>query len=237
MQAVAIVGYKKSGKTSLALELVEEIKRRGVNVACAKHSHHGFDERPGVDTGRFASLGVPVAAWSPGGAFVSWPGERHLPDLIPLLGADFLVCEGGKSKGYMPRVIVADDPESARDLDPELALAVWGKAKVKGVASVKTVKALADVVLSRGFLLPGLDCGGCGRADCAGLCADIVAGKATPADCVSMNGEVRIAVNGHPLALNPFVAGILGAGIGAMVAQLKGFSPGRVEITLEKAGS
>ena len=40
--AVAIVGWKKSGKTTLTVRLVEELTRRGHRVATVKHAHHAF---------------------------------------------------------------------------------------------------------------------------------------------------------------------------------------------------
>ena len=233
MRAVAVIGYKKSGKTGLSLTLLGELKKMGLSVAAAKHSHHGFDEKQGTDTSRFRALGCPVLAWSPGGSQVFWPGERRPADMLSLVTADVLVCEGGKTLGLMPRVILADDEATARDLDPELALAVYGKAHLPGVPTVNDPEALARLVAERGFLLPGLDCGACGREDCRGLAVDILAGRATPADCASRGGAFTVTINGQPLALNPFVAGILGAGLRAMLAELKGFTPGHVEISLE----
>ena len=81
--------------------------------------------------------------------------------------------------------------------------------------------------------LPGLDCGDCGRADCAGLARDIVAGKATPESCRARHPECSISVNGVPLSMNRFVFNILSGGILGMLKELKGFAPGTVEIKIE----
>jgi molybdopterin-guanine dinucleotide biosynthesis protein B len=62
------------------------------------------------------------------------------------------------------------------------------------------------------------------------MAARIVAKEATPADCQAVHESFRVTVGGAPLAMNPFVERLLAAGIKAMLAQLKGFSPGRVEI-------
>ena len=40
MIAVKIVGFKKSGKTTLAVQLVEELMRRNIATAAAKCTHH-----------------------------------------------------------------------------------------------------------------------------------------------------------------------------------------------------
>lgn len=44
---IGIAGWKKSGKTTLTVGLIEELTRRGLKVASVKHAHHAFD----IDTG------------------------------------------------------------------------------------------------------------------------------------------------------------------------------------------
>jgi len=233
MRAIAVVGYKKSGKTTLALELARELKKLGHSVTLAKHSHHGFDEKAETDTARFRDQADMVLGFSPGGSFVSWPGERSLQDLLPLVNTEFLVLEGGKTLGIMPRIIIAPDEATARDLDPELTLAAYGDAAVEGLMATRDVAGLARIAAHEGFLLPGLDCGACGRENCRALAADIVAGEATSADCKAQGGSMRITVNGQLLPLNPFVARILKSGLLAMLSELKGFGPGPVDIRLD----
>ncbi|MDP3426897.1 MAG: molybdopterin-guanine dinucleotide biosynthesis protein MobB, partial [Humidesulfovibrio sp.] len=70
MRAIAVVGYKKSGKTTLAMELAQALKDQGLTVTLAKHSHHGFDEKPDTDTARFRTGADMVLGFSPGGSFV-----------------------------------------------------------------------------------------------------------------------------------------------------------------------
>jgi molybdopterin-guanine dinucleotide biosynthesis adapter protein len=233
MRAIAVVGYKKSGKTTLALELASELKKLGHSVTLAKHSHHGFDEKADTDTARFRARADMVLGFSPGGSFVSWPGERSLQDLLPLVNTGFLVLEGGKTLGIMPRILIASDEPTAQDLDPELALAAYGDAAVEGLMATRDVAGLARIASHEGFLLPGLDCGACGRKDCRSLAADIVAGEAVLADCKAQNGSLRISVNGQPLPLNPFVERMLRSGLLGMLGELKGFSPGAVDIHLD----
>ncbi|MBU1231096.1 MAG: molybdopterin-guanine dinucleotide biosynthesis protein MobB [Proteobacteria bacterium] len=232
MRAIAVIGYKKSGKTTLALELAQALRKMGLTVTLAKHSHHGFDEKAETDTARFRENADMVLGFSPGGSFVSWPGERPLADLVPLVGTDILVLEGGKTLGVMPRIIIAPDETTANDLDPELALAAYGDVVLEGILATRDINGLARIAANAGFLLPGLDCGGCGRENCRALAADIVAGDASEADCVAQNGELKISINGQPLALNPFIERMLRGGILGMLRELKGFGPGPVDIRL-----
>ena len=76
MRAIAVVGFKKSGKTTLALELAQALRGQGFSVTLAKHSHHGFDEKPDTDTGRFRTAADLVMAFSPGGVAEPPPGPR-----------------------------------------------------------------------------------------------------------------------------------------------------------------
>jgi len=233
MRAIAVVGYKKSGKTTLALELAETLKKQGHSVTLVKHSHHGFDEKSETDTARFRERADMVMGFSPGGSFVSWHGERALAEMIPFATTDFLILEGGKTLGLMPRIIIADDEATAKDLDPELALAAYGDHAVDELMATRDVAGLARIVAKEGFLLPGLNCGGCGRENCRGLAVDVVAGEATVADCKALNNSLRITVNGQPLPANPFVERMLRSGLLGMLSELKGFTPGPVDIHIE----
>lgn len=232
MKAVNIVGFKKSGKTSLCLELAEVLKRMGHTVTLAKLSHHGFDDKADTDTARFRQKADMVLGFSPEGGFASWPGERPLSDLLPLVRTEFLLIEGGKTMTTLPRILIAPDEATAERLDPDLALAAYGDAALEGVMATRDVEGLARIVARQGFLLPGLDCGGCGRGNCRGLAVDMVAGEAALADCVALNAGIAISVNGAPLPLNPFVERILRSGILGMLGELKGFSEGPVEIKI-----
>ena len=56
--AVAIVGKKNSGKTSLVVALAAELRQRGLRVASIKHAHHAFDvDREGTDSWRHFNEG------------------------------------------------------------------------------------------------------------------------------------------------------------------------------------
>ena len=233
MRAIAVVGFKKSGKTTLAMELAEALKAMGLSVTLAKHSHHGFDEKADTDTARFRTQADMVLGFSPGGSFVSWPVERPLSELMSLVHTDMLVLEGGKTLGIMPRIIIANDEATANELDPDLALAVYGDAALGELMATRDVAGLARIAANAGFLLPGLDCGACGQENCRALGAEIVAGDASVADCKALNGSLRITVGGQPLALNPFVERILKGGLEGMLRELKGFGPGAVDIHFE----
>ena len=69
--AIAIVGWKNSGKTTLVCRLVEALSARGHRVATLKHAHHAATmDVPGTDSARHRAAGATAtmlltdAGWS-----------------------------------------------------------------------------------------------------------------------------------------------------------------------------
>lgn len=236
MKAVSIVGRKKSGKTTLGLALVKNLSSRGLKVAVLKHSHHGFDGAEGTDTEEYKKYAMAVAAYSPSESFVSWQRERSVQDLIPLLGADILIIEGSNQIGWMPRIIMADSDQQVEDFQPDLSLRIIPPLKRDQGLSEDELEILATLIMEKGFILPGLNCGACRQKSCRKLAAEIVSGKASLSGCKTTagqaSGQMEVTCNGTPLDLNPFVKDILNSGITAMLSQLKGYIPGELVIKI-----
>ncbi len=233
MIAVSIVGYKKTGKTTLAVALGEELARRGIKAAAAKFTHHPEADAQDTDSWRLRKVYGRAALLAGESAGVFWEGRRHLADLLPLLEAEVLVVEGGKHLGWLPRVMLLRKLADAGELEQGLALASYGEVPGYGLPHVTDVAALADLVLERGFALPGLDCGSCGRPDCASMARDIVSGKATADDCRAARSGVEVTVAGQPVAMNAFVQQVFSGALLGMLKQFKGYAPGPVEIRLK----
>lgn len=234
MKAVSIVGPKNSGKTTLGLELAEHFKKAGLKVAAAKFSHHGFDWQD-TDTTKYAKTCDVVAGLGPSETFVHWTDRRFLPDILPLLTADVLIVEGGKSLGYLPRILcLRGDLNDGTDwLVPELAIGSYGDKTIENVPSYDDIPSLADTVLEKGFFLPGMDCETCGRPDCKTLATEIITGKTTTKACLAMHSSIEVDINGAPVGMKPFVENIISAAIREMVRTLKGYSPGKATIKLD----
>ncbi|QGY40966.1 Fe-S cluster protein [Pseudodesulfovibrio cashew] len=234
MKAVSIIGPKNSGKTTLGIRLAETFKARGLTVAAAKFSHSGLDWVE-TDTAKYAKVCDAVAGLGSEEAFVHWTKRRHLPDLLPLLTADVLIVEGGKSFGFLPRILcLSGDLSDGTDwLGPELAIATYGDKTLDGIQAADSVETLADIVLEKGFFLPGMDCETCGRPDCRTLAAEIVRGAVTTKACLAMHNSITVDINGAPVGMKPFVEEIISASIREMIRTLKGYSPGKATIKLD----
>lgn len=235
MKAVGIVGYKKSGKTTLTAKLADALEARGRTVAIAKFTHHGLD-KDGTDTATFAAPNRTVIGLGPDETAIFWGGKRYLIDLFPLAQADILLVEGGKDLTWLPRILCLKSESEAEELDRGLALATYGDVAAPYLKSFRedTMDKLAQLVEERAFMLPGLDCGACTAATCEGIAQSIVKGKGTVRDCKSVNTDgFSVTVNGAPIGLNPFVERIIRSSITGMLSELKGYAPGEVVITLK----
>jgi molybdopterin-guanine dinucleotide biosynthesis protein B len=243
MRAVSIVGFKNAGKSALTALLAGALERRGLRVAIAKHTHSGLD-KPDTDSGRLRAPGRSVLALAEGECALFYGEKRFLADMLPLMQADILLVEGGKQLGWLPRILCLRAPGKAEadereKLDRGLAFAVWGRAAAPGLPYFPgepgvengALDALAALAQEKAFMLPGLDCGACGRENCAALAAAIVAGKAGTQDCAALHSEVEARINGLPLALNPFSARVVAGALRGMLREMKGFAPG--ELTLK----
>lgn len=227
MRAISITGFKNSGKTTLTLALAQSLKAAGLRVGIVKHTHHGID-MPQTDTALFSAVGCTVAAVHAEQSAVFFPQSTAMHSLLPLLGADIVLVEGGKAHGWLPRIMCLRHADEAKDLRPELAVASYGQAFSKDIPhfSIEQVDSLAALVREKSFMLPALDCGACGCANCGELAAAIVAGRRNVTDCQALPGDITVTVNGQAVGLNPFVARIMGGALRGMLTELKGVTKG-----------
>jgi molybdopterin-guanine dinucleotide biosynthesis protein B len=101
---IGIVGWKKSGKTTLAVRLITEMTRRGFRVASVKHAHHAFQIDDGeTDSARHrrAGAGQVAIVASSRWAIVTELGKAPQPDFAEVIGrldpCDLVIVEGYKS--------------------------------------------------------------------------------------------------------------------------------------------
>lgn len=233
MQAVSITGFKNSGKTTLILHLAEALERMGKSVAIVKRSHHTLD-KPTTDTGRSRKPGRTIVALGEQESALFWGNERPLHQLLSMVQSDVLLVEGGKSRYWLPRVLCLHDVSEAEALHKGLAIASYGAVPASCLPhfTLESIQSLAELVLEKGFMLPDLNCGACGQESCHGLAQNIVAGAAVIDDCVALQADVQVQINGQPVGINPFTARIFGGAVRGMLRELKGVSTGKVQVTL-----
>jgi molybdopterin-guanine dinucleotide biosynthesis adapter protein len=77
MKRIHIIGRKNSGKTTLIVDLIPELTRRGRRVGTIKHTHHHHElDTPGKDSHRHRKGGSSaVGILSPHMNAIFWPQE------------------------------------------------------------------------------------------------------------------------------------------------------------------
>ncbi len=204
MQALHIVGYKNSGKTTLLLELASALECQGLRVACIKNiqkdAHTILNTHDTSDTGRMCQQNTPYAGQSrtvltlgQDASSLIWLGKMDLLSILPLLSADIILMEGSKSCDFLPRILClrSEHPEDVHEVElkPELALATYSIAPWQNsitkqdnhltrphfIGKEDDIQKLVELIQKRAFLLPRLSCGACGHASCYAMAQHLVA--------------------------------------------------------------
>jgi len=245
LKAISVVGFKDAGKTRVVEALVSELTRRGKRVATLKHTAESVShDTPGKDTWRHMEAGAEASAIISDSSAAFFVKKGVTPqEAAALLGSyDYLVMEGFKSEGYIPRIIVPRGLSDLAELANGLEVAVVDvEGALTGYAGTQVytldeVGGLADVVEEKAFpLLAGLNCRGCGYEDCASLAKAIMAGEAKAESCVSyVSAGVRIVVDGKVVPLNVFAQLVTKNVVLGLVGSLRGVeAPRSVEVTLD----
>lgn len=107
---ISVVGKSNTGKTTLLIKLLRELKMRGYRVATIKHNAHGFDiDYPGKDTWRHYDAGADVVVISsPVKMAIIEKVNGEIPlDAIAgrIQDVDLIITEGYK-RGDKPKIEV-----------------------------------------------------------------------------------------------------------------------------------
>ena len=109
--SIYIVGKSNSGKTTLVIKLIKELRRRGFRVAAIKHGHHaGEFDSPGKDSWRMAEAGASAVGFiSSQRTFMQIKTEKEtaLHDLMRNFhDFDVVIIEGYKAANA-PKIEIA----------------------------------------------------------------------------------------------------------------------------------
>jgi len=163
--AIAVVGSKRSGKTTTVEALVRELTKRSYSIAAVKHiSEKDFTiDTEGKDTWRYAQAGAGKIISIAASEIATIEKVSRIFSLEEILrrceGYDLVLLEGFKklvsNKKGIPKIVVVKSPEEAqeslRTYDPILAFAGPYSTenlnlKVPYVDTVKNPKKLAEIV-------------------------------------------------------------------------------------------
>ena len=154
-----IIGRKNSGKTTLVVDLVQELTRRGLRVGTIKHTHHHHElDTPGKDSYQHREAGAaivgilapqmtaiftpPVKNETPEARFSALVTSMHHCDLVLVEGGQQL--EGLKIEVWRSAVteapLAAHDTSLAAlvtddDLPVDVDLPCWSRSDVAELAT------------------------------------------------------------------------------------------------------
>jgi len=241
MKAVGIVGYKKSGKTTLLLRLSEELISRGYRVAAMKHIS-GTVDKINSDSDKYKMHLSQVAVIDSKESILFLNGKKRIDDLLHYLEADIVLIEGFKSEKTYPKIVCLREEKDKKSLFDGLELCTASllplndsqKISEYSILNDEDIKSMAEIIIEKAFKLPNLNCGACGFPDCYTFAKEIQKGNKTIKDCLSLNSEVVATADGEQIPMNPFVSKIVKNAIYGLLSPLKGFKEGNIEIKIKK---
>ena len=236
MKVVGIVGYKKSGKTTLLVKVARELTERGYTVASLKHTSESLD-LPSTDTSLHRQFTIQTAAISPKESAIFFSESKSIEDMLSYLKADFILIEGFKTEKTYPKIICLRPDDNPKSLMDGLQIcAVSDNPDHFGIIGFpifhpeKDISKIADLIEQKAFKLLNLNCRACGYDSCYDMALEIVKGDKTIDDCVALNADIKIEIDGQIIPLNPFVSKLMSNTIKAMLSSLKSYHNGKVEI-------
>ena len=233
---VGIIGYKKSGKTSLLVKLARELNARGYTVSSLKHVSDKID-LAGTDTYQHRQFTKQTAVVSSSESAVFYSESKNVEHILSFLESDFILIEGFKKEKTYPKIICLKPEDDLNTLLDGLQICICSlelnqnpDVDVPILNPENDICKIADLVEQKTFKLPNLNCGGCGYENCYNLALEIIQSNRTINDCVVLNADIEIQINGQTISLKPFVANLLTNTITAMLSSLKDYQNGDINI-------
>lgn len=170
MKVFGITGWKNSGKTTLVVNLVQELRRRGFSIATIKHAHHAFDiDQPGKDSYQHRAAGATqvLVASRQRWALMHELETDNEPTLDILIGkldpVDIVLVEGFKESNHPKLAVIRSNINKEKlpiTAQPLVALASDAELKAEDydcsgpVFNLNAVAAIADFIVDYCKLKP-----------------------------------------------------------------------------------
>lgn len=202
MKIISIVGSKNTGKTSLTMKVIEELTRRGYNVASIKHSHHSIEmDKENTDTWRHKQAGSNLVVGVGSTTFFNSKSEMDLNRILYMLkhfdDFDYVIIEGFKSYNY-PKIITSPDVKDEYTITEVDSFTITPEG----------VSELCNLIEKRGHdIVDTLFANNCGFNNGETIASEIRNGtlKVENLD----NTHSYLSINGKVVGLNRFVSNYL----------------------------
>lgn len=246
MKVFSVSGYHRTGKTTVVVELIKELKSRGFKVVSIKdiHAEDFTMEKEGSNSWKHwqASRDV-VITRGQNETYMIWHRSLSLNEMLDLLDADWVVVEGMRSEA-LPRIVCAENQQELEELIDRTVFAISGKYSDDHVfykdlpvfKAEKDIKDFTDRVEAKVFdvlpLVKGECCSECGLS-CREMVMEILAGNKSRDVCkTDRTRNVTIKFNGNDLKIVPYVQQTFIDVVIGYLQNLKGYKKGS-KITIE----
>ncbi|MBQ9026631.1 MAG: molybdopterin-guanine dinucleotide biosynthesis protein B [Methanobrevibacter sp.] len=199
MKIVSIVGRKNTGKTSLTVKVIEELAKRGYNVASIKHSHHSIEmDKENTDTWKHKQAGANLVVGVGSTTFFNARKEHDLNRILYLLkhfdDFDFVIIEGYKTYNY-PKIATSSDVVDSYTIKQVDSFTITEKG----------VSELADLIEEKGHdIIDTLFKKNCGYNDGESIAQEIREGNIKTEDLDDVTSY--LSIDGKVIGLNRFVS-------------------------------
>lgn len=213
MKIVSVVGKKNTGKTSLTVRIIDELTKRGYNVASIKHSHHSIEmDKENTDTWKHKQAGANLVVGVGSTTFFNARTEMDLNRILFLIKHfdtfDFVVIEGYKSYNY-PKIITSPN---VRD---EYTIAEVDSFSI----DEEGISRLADLIEQRGHdIVDTLFANNCGFNNGETIASEIRNENLTVDDLDDVHSY--LSIDGHVVGLNRFVSDFLKQSVVGVISTL-----------------
>lgn len=240
MKVFSVAGYHHTGKTTVSVELIKELRKRGFEVTSIKdiHNEDFTMEKKGSNSWKHAQAsGDTVIARGISETYQIWNRQLSLNEMLSHLKSDYVVVEGMKNVA-LPRIICATNKKQLEELVDGTVFAISGKYAddhdkyndIKVFRSKDQINELTDLVIEKVFHVLPLPkpecCSECGM-NCREMVSGILAGRNSREDCkTDRNLDIQIEIAGKDINIVPYVQNTLKDIIKAYVKNLKGYQIG-----------
>lgn len=160
-----VVGYKKTGKTTLVCRLVERFRQEGLQVATIKHDAHGFEpDVPETDSWKHRRSGASMTAVvsAERTAFFEERGAELEELVARMSNADVIVIEGFKHGPYPKMALIhrEDHLELLGTLSSCIGIVTWNDRLAAQtdagiqVLNFTDIESITDAIRNRATLPP-----------------------------------------------------------------------------------
>jgi len=249
MKVFSVIGYSKTGKTTVATKLISMLNKRDFRVAAIKDIHfESFTmEREGSNSHLMQLAGAEaIIARGLRETFFIKPQRMELMDMISMFNTEWLVIEGMKREA-IPKILTVENEEQLEELLDDTVMAISGKISnrlndYKGIPVInikehpeKILSIVEEKVFNVLPLAKKECCGACGLS-CYEMVGAILKGEKKREDCVlSKKQRITLKINGEHIKLVPFVAKILFDLLQAFTSNLKGYKKGKIEVEMDNS--